>query len=919
MISSVRVTPFGDLLRTYRKRVGLTQEVLARHSGLSTRAIRDLENNRVSAPHARSLDRLALALRLSAEETARLAPTAAGVPPPVRVAVLGPVTVTVGGRSAPIASAHGGAVLTLLALRLGEVVPREEIAGLLWPDEPRPAATALLRSAVSRLRRTMPGDDGPLQATRQGLSLRLERAQVDAARFAGLVARAEGRRSAEARANLLREALDCWRGPMLADAPAAARDQAAVQTLRERRVAAAIEYSVEAGPAAIDVLRTVAADEPLHEPLHAALMTALAGSGDRAAALRQYGKIARGLADELGVAPGARLVAAYRQVVTDAGGRRPWVRPAQLPREVRFFAGREEQLAALGAGSGISIVVGAPGSGKTALAVQWAHGVRDAYPDGQLFADLGGFGAGEPARPESVLRGFLQALGVPAAQISSGFEARSALFRSLLADRRVLVVLDNVRSAEHVRPLLPGAGGSRVVITSRDRLRELIVTAEAQPIAVGPLTEGQARELLTHRLGAQRVDAEPEAVTELVTRCAGLPLALHVVAAQAATVPLTAAAAQLGTHRLDELRAAFSWSCRGLTTDALRLLRLSATVPAPEFSVLAAASLIGRPAQRTRAAVDELVRGHLIEEGTAGRYTTRELLREYARGLPGPADAGSAARRLLAHYVHTAIAAARLLDPYRPPIDLPPAADEVVVDPPGDVLAARDWFAAEHGTLLAALDRAVAEEFDAAVIRLAWSLRDHLDRPGRRHDWHRVARAALAVALRTGDRAAQAQAHHDLGQCCLRLGRRPDAEFHLRRAVQLARSLGDPVGHAEALLGLAGLAGEPDEALRHRLMALALYRRAGYAAGEARALGAVAGAYVALGSFLEAVDYGRRALTLSEQLGDERGRADLFDILGDAHRHLGEYAEAVRHRRRAAELRRAHGEPEPLVAPSTEG
>ncbi|WP_433364294.1 BTAD domain-containing putative transcriptional regulator [Actinoplanes sp. CA-142083] len=923
MTSNVRVDAFGDVLRRYRRRAGLTQEELARRSGLSTRGIRDLEKNRVATPHARSLRRLGDALSLSAEETAAFVPVTAAGPPPVAVSLLGPLTVTVGGR--PVGSPTTRLLLGLLALRLGEVVPRDEIAELLWPGEPARARLAHLRAAVARLRKELqPADRAaahPLRTPGHGLLLCLDPEQVDAARFAGLAERAAGRRGAAARSELLRRALTCWRGPVLADAPALVREHPAAQALRHQRIAAALGYAdAERGPAAIDALRSVAAGEPLHEPVHAALVLALARSGDRAGALRLYGEIAGRLAGELGIAPGGRLVEAYQQAVADTGSRHPWVRPAQLPRDVRHFAGRREQLDALDGGSGITVVVGPPGSGKTALVVHWAHAVRDRFPDGQLFADLGGFGAGDSTRPDTVLRGFLHALGVPATLVPAEFEARGGLFRSLLAERRLLLVLDNVRSADHIRPLLPGAAGCRTLITSRDQLRDLVATADAESLTVGPLEPEHARKLIARRLGRARVESEPEAAAELTARCAGLPLALNVVAARAAATPgapLAAVAAQLGpVHRMDELRDAFRWSSRGLSVDAARLLRLCGQAPAAPLSLPAAASLTGWPSGRARTAADELVRGHLFSVDGSGRYTSQDLLRVYAADLPGVTDPGPGRRRLLDHYLHTAYAAARLLDPHRRPIDLPPTTAGVSVEPPADAAAARAWLGAEHRTLVAAVEWAAGDGLVMHAWRLAWALQDHLDHPGRRHEWHAVERLALAAAVRALDKPAQAHAHRNLGRCCVLLGKRAEAEVHFRHAAQLCRAAGDTLGYAQTLAGLAELAPDAELALRHRLAALGLYRREGNAVEQARALGAVAWAYVRLGNCLEALDHGRRALAVNATVDDERGRAAIHDIIGHAHHRLGEYGEATRHLRRAMELRRAAGDPEPLVTVS---
>jgi len=413
----------------------------------------------------------------------------------------------------------------------------------------------------------------------------------------------------------------------------------------------------------------------LHEPLHARLVLALVRAGDRAAALQVHAEISDRLADELGVLPGDELAAAYREAVGDDEPAR--VRPAQLPGIPPCFVGRTNALHRLDTSrAAVSVVTGTAGVGKTTLAVRWAQSVRESYPDGQLFADLHGFDpAGAIAHPGTVLRGFLAALGVPSGRVPAGFDAQAGLYRSLMAGQRMLVVLDNARDAAQARPLLPGTPGCRVVITSRDQLRPLVAEG-AEPVTLDLLSPSDAVRLLAERIGPQRTYAERGVAEHIAERCAHLPLALGVAAARAALYPGFSLAeiadglrpddADLG--ELGDVRAVFSWSYHALGPDAATLFALCALVPGTDFAAPAAASLTGWPAARTRAALGELVRAHLVTEHAPGRFAQHDLLRAYAHELLDAEEEPAARLRVLDHYRATAMAAALLVDPHREPI-----------------------------------------------------------------------------------------------------------------------------------------------------------------------------------------------------------------------------------------------------------
>ena len=443
-----------------------------------------------------------------------------------------------------------------------------------------------------------------------------------------------------------------------------------------------------------------------------------------------------------------------------------WPRPAQLPHAVAGFVGREDVLAALDAravtmaGGGPSpavtlVVAGTAGVGKTALVVHWGHRVARRFPDGQLYANLRGFDpSGSVVSPAEALLGFLNALGVPPERTPTDLSARVGLYRSLLAGRRVLVVLDNARDADQVRPLLPGAPGCLVVVTSRDDLSGLVAVEGARPLTVDVLSADEARRLLAARLGPDRIAAQPaapwlgrgaapdaadpaKAVEEIIVRCGRLPLALAIVAARAAArpgLPLARLADELREAGLaalsiadsaTDVRAVFGWSYQTLGEEAARLYRLLGLHPGPDLSLPAVASLAGADPPTVQAWLGVLTRAHLLTEPAPGRYTLHDLLRAHATELAvavdDAADRHEAVLRLLDHYVHTGHTAALLLHPERDAPPLPPPREGVVRVEPSTANAAAAWFAAEHDTLLAAADRA-ADGFEAHARHLAWIL-----------------------------------------------------------------------------------------------------------------------------------------------------------------------------------------------------
>jgi tetratricopeptide (TPR) repeat protein len=575
-------------------------------------------------------------------------------------------------------------------------------------------------------------------------------------------------------------------------------------------------------------------------------------------------------------------------------------------------------------------VSGTAGVGKTALAVHWAQRVAGRFPDGQLYVNLRGYDpSGSVLDPTEALRGFLDALGVPPDRIPAGQDARASRYRSLLAGRRILLVLDNARDADQVRPLLPGAPGCLAVVTSRRSLTGLVAAEGARPLVLDLLTTAEARDLLAHRIGATRAAAEPAAVAQLLGRCAGLPLALAIVAARTATqprVPLATLAAELAntSGRLDafagddaatDIRTVFFWSYRTLGPAAARLFRLLGLHPGPDLATPAAASLAGVPPGEAQALLAELVHAHLVTEHRPGRYSLHDLLRVYAGELvvaEEPADERHAAtHRLLDHYLHTALAAAGLHQPNREPIAL--ALREPVV-PVEDFAAAEQalaWLAAERPVLLATIRLAADAGFDTHAWQLAWTLSAFLNLQGHWHDWLASHHGALAAAERLGHLPAQAYAHRMLARCRVQLGDYDPAAVHYRHALDLFCELGDAVGQAHVHLSFSwmlDLQGRPQDALDHDRRGLELYRAAGHQLGQARALNMIGWDHARLGSYRQALGYCRQALELQQQIGDRYGEAATWDSLGYTHHHLGDHDQAVSCYEQALERYREAGD-----------
>jgi DNA-binding SARP family transcriptional activator/tetratricopeptide (TPR) repeat protein len=853
------------------------------------------------------------------------------------------------------------AVLAALLLDAGRPVAIETLVDRVWDDSPPAEARNVLYSHVSRIRQLLrqaaarTGERAVLVERRHtGYVVDVDPDLVDLHRFQRLVDQGRDPRRVDAdRAVSLAEALSLWRSNPLAGIEGrwAAQVRSHWRQLRLDAVLLWAELEIQVGRPAtvIATLPNLIADYPLVEPLEDLLMRALHAAGRDAEALDRYTAVRRRLASELGTDPGPELRALHQAILRSelppprpdrSAGQTRLATPAQLPPDIYGFTGRENELhqldslltTATGGSTAvvISAVSGTAGVGKTALAVHWAHRVRDEFADGQLYVNLRGFDpSGSPVTPAEAVRGFLDAFEVPPDRVSASFEAQIGLYRSLLAGRRVLVVLDNARDSEQARPLLPGVSGCVVVVTSRNQLNGLIATAGAHSLGLDLLTVAEARDLVSLRLGRDRMAADPHAVDDIIDSCARLPLALAIVAARAAAhpdFPLEALATELHEARSSlnefassdlatDVRAVFSWSYRQLGPDAARMFRLLGLHPGPDTSAPAAASLAGIPVSPARRLLAELTRAHLVSEREPGRYTFHDLLRayatEHAHTYDTETERRAALHRMFDHYLHTARAAALQLQPHLDPVTLAPPQEGVTVEQFADYGPALAWFATEHTVLLATVQQAGRTGFHTHLRQLASALTDYLDRQGHWHDWSAVHHTTLNAAQRSNDVAGQAAAHRGIARAYIRQGRLDDAHTHLRQALDLYTVVGDDDGraHTHRFFGqLHEFQGRSAEALRHCEQALDLYRGTGHRIGQAIALNDIGWHSIELGDYQQALTHCLEALELQQELGDRVGQAHTWDSLGYVHHHLGSYDEAVTCFQRAADLYRELGD-----------
>lgn len=873
----------------------------------------------------------------------------------VQIRVLGEVELWRDGRRVESLVGKQQALLSTLLSAPGFSVSQDFLIDQLWPDSDLEAATAALHSCIYRVRKAIASEAVRLRRDARNYQLELAPDVVDLQRFEALTdagRTALDRGDHQSAATQLRAALELWRGESFSgvDLPSV-RDRARAVDETRLDVAEwwlsaelALGHNEEVGREAAALI----ARNPLRERLWELELLALYRAGRQTVALERYGELRRQLADELGIDPSPSVQELHQRILAGAeelraelpdraSDRRTVAVPRQLPAGVGRFVGRAALLAELTRLSDrprvteplLAVITGPAGMGKTTLAVHWAHTIADEYPDGQLYFNLQGFDpSGQVRTVGEVARGYLVGLGVPAGELPADVDDQLALFRTITADRELLIILDNARDAEQVRPLLPSGPGCCVLITSRDQLAGLVATEGAWTLPLSLLADAECEELLVGRIGADRVAADRQSAAKIIETCGRLPLALAIAAARVSSRPQLSLAGAVeslfdprrGLDVLDagtavgDLRQVFSWSYTTLDAEAARLFRLLGVHPGPEIGSGAVASLAGRPVAEVPRLLDRLVAASLITEHEPGRYQLHDLLRRYAAELADRVDGATERRqaelRVLDHYLRTAARSVALDEPTRPPIELP--SPEPGVTPEeldhNDLLR---WCRVEHTVLTALVCRGIELGADHAAYALVWAIRTYLATIQPPLPDLAFSRAALTAAQRMGDPAAELGARSYLMYNYADLGRLDDALREAEIAGRLAAELDRPRERGVVLIAAGHVhsskTGNKADELPYNREALHWFRKAGYTRGVAFALNALGESELSRGNGAAALQHCLEAVETYSGEGDDAGLGDLVDTLAAAYATTGDLDRAVTTFDRAIELYHSAG------------
>lgn len=880
-----------------------------------------------------------------------------------RFEVLGSVRAWCENSEIDLGTRQSRAVLALLLVRSGRPVGQDELVDLLWPDYPPKSASNVVYRTIGELRRRLePGL--PVRSTGRwivgragGYMMNTDPTSLDLLEFRELAA--QGKQAsvtgdAPEAVSLLSRALRLWNGPCASGIQRVSHSTVAFTTV-DNEYLHAVDLGAQAAiacgrpDAMLPFLQESALRDDLNERVHARLISALGASGRQAQAFKVYQRIRRNLAAELGVEPGTELREAYADVLRAEPPRvhlapdlptesEPLVRPAQLPADLPTFAGREDETARLTSiveaavddrqGVSIMAVDGMAGVGKTTLAVHVAHRLKGRFPDGQLYVDLNGFAAtGGAMSPDNALRSLLSSLGIPHGNIPGGVDEKSALYRSLLTGRHVLILLDNARDVEQVKPLLPGSPGSAAVVTSRYQLTGLAVSHGAQMTTLSPPSLAAARTFLARRIGAGRMAAEPEAADAIIAHSGHLPLAMAIVAGRAMAHPefrladivdeLRRSRGSLDAFAVDisaDARSCFSWSYQLLSPDAARLFRLMSLRCGTDISIEAAGSLLGVPVARAGTLMRELKGTGLVMENRPRRFTVHDLVDAYARELCLSVDDDAireaAVGRLLDHYLHSALAAQRLLQPYREPVRPGPVAPGVTPEVFRDYNEALTWLARERAVMGVAIELAAKSTSPVPAWRLALAMQQLYHWHGYWQEWADTMQLTLSAARESGDVLGQAHSHRSLAGACFLLGRRVEALSHLGAALCLFGELGSvpELGYVHGNFAEVYAAqGNLDKALEHFGQALSLFRDAGIRLGEASTLCEIGRLDIRRRAFDRALRFISQSVALSRELGLIRQEADSHSALGRLYREMGNRQSALESLGTALSLLRNRG------------
>ncbi|MFF7438838.1 BTAD domain-containing putative transcriptional regulator [Streptomyces sp. NPDC008122] len=825
----------------------------------------------------------------------------------LRFAVLGPVRAWRGSDALPSGTPQQRALLAVLLLRDGRTVTAPELIDAVWGDDPPAQALAVMRTYMSRLRKTL--STPHLVSESGGYALRLPPGSLDLGLAQSLAAQAESARASgdrESARMLLDRSLSLWDGEPLAGVPGprAETERTRLFEWRLQLLEIRLELDLELGHHAevVSELTALTAAHPLRERLRELLMIALYRSGRQAEALAVYTDTRRLLADELGVDPSPDLSRLQQRILhADADLAHAeassvpvipvQVRPAQLPATVPDFTGSSSLVEELGntlsAGAegqvmAISALAGIGGIGKTTLAVHVAHAARRHFPDGQLYVDLQGTGL-RPAEPEAVLGDFLHTLGVRSADLPNSLQARSALYRSLLDDRRVLVLLDNARDAAQVRPLLPGTAGCAALVTSRVRMAGL---AGAHLVDLDVMSPEEALLLFTRIVGEERVCADRQAAIDVVEACGFLPLAIRIAASRLAarrtwTVSVLAAKLADERRRLDELQAGdlavkstFELGYGQLEPTQARAFRLLGLVDGPDISLAAAAAVLDLPAQDAEDLLEGLADCSLLESVTPGRYRFHDLVRLYARACAERdeplSEQEAALERLLGFYLATAsgiYALERPGDRFPAHLSDPCYVGLAFAEPQ----AAQDWLYREAGPLLACVEQVTGRPGTLRrAVDLLWAAKDLVESGAHSKQYESAALSLRDAACVAGDRGAEGRARTMLTNVHLVAGHFTEADDEARQAMELADEANDPLLRCWAPNDrgiIAVYQGRHDDGERYLLDAVDGFRADANLVGEASALCNLSRVHAAMGRLDSAIELAEQGIAIYERMG----------------------------------------------------